>query len=326
MSAISNNLYFRLGIHMYSLIIPVYKNEESIPELLEALDWLNDKLRGRLEVIFVVDGSPDNSHRILYEALPHRTISSVLIEHSRNFGSFAAARTGLSAASGNYFAIMAADLQEPPSLILQLFDSIVNDGVDVAIGTRRKRGDPFFSQLASRAYWTLYRCFVQREMPSGGVDVFACNLDFRNNILCLSESNSSLVGQIFWLGFRRKLVPYDRLKRTHGVSAWSFDKKIRYLMDSVFSFTDLPIRLLVALGIIGFLFFISFGTAAFVFKLTGMVEVPGYTSTVLIISFFAALNSLGLGVIGSYVWRAFENTKRRPLSIVRSQFNKGELQ
>ena len=301
---------------MYSLIIPVYKNEESIPELLDAVDWLNGNLEGKLEVVFVVDGSPDRSYEFLHEALPRRAFKGVLIEHSRNFGSFAAIRTGLAEASGRYFAVMAADLQEPPSLILKLFQILVSEAVDVAIGTRRKRDDPFFSKLASRTYWALYRRFVQREMPPGGADIFACNRNFRNHLLDLSESNTSLVCQLFWLGFRRRLVAYDRLERRHGVSAWSFERKIRYLMDSVFAFTDLPIRLLVILGIIGFIFFIGLGTAVFIFKITGMMEVPGYTATVLIISFFAALNSLALGIIGSYVWRAFENTKQRPLSIV----------
>ena len=304
---------------MYSLIIPVYKNEESIPELLDVVEDLNMNLEGKLEVVFVVDGSPDYSYTLLREALPHRNFSGILIEHSRNFGSFAAVRTGLSEASGPYFAVMAADLQEPPSLILEFFKILTSEPIDIAVGLRRKRDDPFFSKLSARIYWTLYRKFVQKEMPRGGADVFACNREFRNWLLELSESNTSPVGLLFWLGFRRKLVAYDRLKRRHGTSAWSFSRKVRYLMDSLFAFTDLPIRMLVIIGIIGFIFFLSFGTFVFLGKITGMVSVPGYTATILTIAFFAALNSLGLGVIGSYVWRTFENTKRRPHSIIMSK-------
>jgi polyisoprenyl-phosphate glycosyltransferase len=304
---------------MYSLIVPVYKNEESIPELLDSIEELNEGLEGNLETVFVIDGSPDKSYVLLNEALPHRNFKSVLIEHSRNFGSFAAVRTGLAEASGRYFAVMAADLQEPIDLILKFFKILASNEVDVTVGVRRGRNDPFFAKLASRTYWALYRKFVQKEMPAGGADVFGCNLKFRNHLLELSESNSSLVGLTFWMGFRRKLVAYDRLERRHGVSAWSFHKKLRYMMDSIFAFTDLPIRLLVILGVIGLIFFICFGTSVLIFKLFGIIEVPGYTATVLIISFFAALNSLGLGVIGSYVWRAFENTKRRPLSIVMTK-------
>jgi hypothetical protein len=214
---------------------------------------------------------------------------------------------------------MSADLQEPPTLILEFFKILTSEPIDVAIGIRRKRNDPFFSKLASMIFWALYRKLVQKEMPPGGADVFACNIEFRNQLLKLGESNSSPVGLLFWLGFRRKLVAYDRLKRRHGLSAWSFSRKVRYLMDSVFAFTDLPIRMLVILGIIGLIFFCCLGTLVFIAKITGRIQVPGYTATILTISFFAALNSLGLGLIGSYVWRTFENTKGRPHSIVMSK-------
>jgi polyisoprenyl-phosphate glycosyltransferase len=311
---------------MYSLIIPVYKNEGSIPDLLDTVETMNKSLEGKLEVVFVVDGSPDRSYDLLHEALPQRSFRGILIEHSRNFGAFAALRTGLSEASGPYFAMMAADLQEPPDLILEFFKILTSEHVDVAVGLRRKRNDPFLSKLASKIFWASYRKFVQQEMPPGGADVFGCNQVFRDHLLKLCESNSSPVGLLFWLGFRRKLVPYDRLERRHGVSAWSFRRKLRYMMDSVFAFTDLPIRLLVVSGLIGFLFFVCLGTVVLISKISGLVEVPGYATTILTVSFFAALNSLGLGVIGSYVWRAFENTKGRPQSIVMSKAVTGHEQ
>ena len=304
---------------MYSLVIPVYKNEASIPALVEAVEGLNKSLEGKLEVVFVVDGSPDRSYDLLYNALQHTDFKGTLIEHSRNFGAFAAIRTGLSEATGPYFAIMAADLQEPTSLILEFFKILTCEPVDVAIGLRKKRNDPFLSRLASKTFWALYRRLVQKEMPPGGADIFACNLTFRDHFLKLLESNSSPVGLLFWLGFRRKFVAYDRLERQHGKSAWTFRRKLRYMMDSVFAFTDLPIRILVIFGIIGLIFFISLGTLVLVAKISGKLQVPGYAATILTISFFAALNSLGLGVIGSYVWRAFENTKARPLSIVMTK-------
>jgi polyisoprenyl-phosphate glycosyltransferase len=304
---------------MYSLIIPVYKNEDSIPELLDTVDELNKNLAGELEVVFVVDGSPDRSHAILNDALPNRTFKSLLILHSRNFGSFAAVRTGLSEASGPYFAVMAADLQEPPALILEFFQILASESADVTMGTRMERADPFLARFASKIFWTVYRKYVQKEMPAGGVDVFGCNLKFRDHLLALRESNSSLVGLLFWLGFRRTLVPYDRLERRHGVSAWTFHRKVRYLMDSMFSFSDLPVRLLVLLGIAGMVFFAALGVIVFASRMTGIIHVPGYTTTILTISFFASLNCLGLGIIGSYAWRAFENTKGRPLSIIMTK-------
>jgi len=301
---------------MYSLVIPVYKNEGSLPELLEALEGLNASLQGRLEVVFVVDRSPDQCFRLLAEALPCRKFASQLIEHSRNCGSFAAIRTGLIAATGSCFAVMAADLQEPPELMLSFFNSLAADEADVVIGTRISREDPWMSRLASDAFWFLYRKLVQREIPPGGVDVFGCNETFRRELVGMEEANSSLVGLLMWLGFRRKLFPYARRARQHGKSAWTLGRKLKYLADSAFSFTSLPIRLLLWAGIFGLSLSAVFSGIVVWARLTGAIQVPGYSGEILTICFFGSMNLFTSGIIGSYVWRAFENTKRRPLSVV----------
>jgi glycosyltransferase involved in cell wall biosynthesis len=300
----------------YSLVIPVYKNEDNLPSLVAALDGLSAQLGHTLEVVFVVDGSPDASFVRLQELLRERPFSSQLCLLSRNFGSFAAIAAGLREAKGSYFAVMAADLQEPPELILEFFKSLENEPVDVTLGVRTNRQDPLVSSLSSRMFWALYRRFVQRDMPPGGVDIFGCNKAFRDRLIALPESSSSLVGLVMWLGFRRKLVPYERRRREIGKSAWSFRKKVRYLSDSVFAFSDLPIRMLVLVGVFGLATAAVLSMVVLVAKLTGAITVPGYTATVLAVSFFAGLNSFGLGIIGSYVWRSFENTKQRPTSII----------
>ena len=300
---------------MYSLIIPVFKNEESIRDLIHLLKELDRSLEGRLEVIFVVDGSPDQSYARLREALPDAGFDAKLLLLSRNFGSFAAIRVGLEKASGPYFAVMAADLQEPLGLVLEFFRSMETEAVDVVIGTRERRGDPLPSRLAARLFWFLYREFVVPDMPVGGVDVFGCNKAFRDQLLCLEESHSSLIAQLFWLGFRRKQISYSRLARQHGKSAWTFRKKIHYLMDSVFAFTDLPIQLLIVWGGVAFGISLLLGIATVVARITGWITVPGYAATMVAVLFFGTLNVLGLGLVGSYAWRAYENTKRRPLAI-----------
>ena len=302
---------------MFSLVIPVYRNEESLPELLDQLAALAAKLRGELEVVFVVDASPDRSLQRLEEALERSPFRSQLLLLSRNFGSFAAIRAGLEAASGSYFAVMAADLQEPIALVAEFFECLESERVDVVVGERIGRADPPASRLASRVFWATYRRLVDAEMPRGGVDVFGCNAAVRDQLLSLREANSSLVGLLFWMGFRRKAIPYERLPRRHGRSAWSLSRKLRYLSDSLFSFSDLPVRVLIAAGALGMLVSAGFGTVVLVARLRGLIEVPGYAATILTITFFAALNTLGLGIIGSYVWRAYENTKGRPEAIVQ---------
>lgn len=308
---------------MKSIIIPVYKNEASIPALLKTLISIKKQLNENIEVVFVVDSSPDRSHEILNELIPDTGLDCQLLLLSRNFGSFAAIRVGLEVAKGEYFGVMAADLQEPPELIVESLQILDTDKFDVVVGTRDSRKDPFMSKLSSQIFWYLYKKFIVPEIPIGGVDVFSCNDTFRQQLLKLDESHSSLIAQIFWLGFRRKILYYNRLEREHGVSAWTFKKKVNYMMDSVFSFTDLPIKLLSRLGLIGMLFFILVGFTTFIAHLFGMIEVPGYTTTFLTIGFFGAMNLFGLGIIGSYTWRTYENTKHRQNAIcmTKKSFN-----
>jgi glycosyltransferase involved in cell wall biosynthesis len=301
---------------MYSLILPVYRNEESLPDLLTVLTEMNKKLAGKLEVIIVVDGSPDNSYNILRQRLPDMPFASQLLLHSRNYGSFAAIRAGMQVANGDHFAVMAADLQEPPELALEFFHLLEADEADVVVGTRDARNDPWRSRWSSEIFWWVYRKFIIKDIPAGGVDMFGCNRQFRNELLSLDESHSSLIGLLFWLGFRRKTVSYQRRERQHGVSAWTLTKKINYLMDSIFAFSDLPIKLLISFGSIGVLFSVLFGLMVLVLKTTGWLEVPGYAATILTVLFFGALNTAGIGLLGAYIWRAYANTQGRPLSVV----------
>jgi glycosyltransferase involved in cell wall biosynthesis len=305
---------------MFSIVIPVYKNEASLPALLESLSGIASAVRERFgevtEVVFVVDGSPDGSYRRLAGALGAMPFESKLLLHARNFGSFAAIRTGLAAAAGSNFGVMAADLQEPPELMLEFLAALSGEDCDVVVGCRDKRNDPVPTRLAAAAFWRAYRALVVPDIPAGGVDVFGCNRRFRDELLRLEESNSSLVGLIFWLGFRRMEVRYTRRAREHGRSAWTLGRKLTYLLDSIFSFTDLPIRLLIALGLLGLFSSLLLAAVIVGARLVGDIDVPGYASTALVILFFGGLNAAGLGIVGTYAWRGFENTKRRPLAVV----------
>jgi glycosyltransferase involved in cell wall biosynthesis len=310
----------------YSIIIPVYKNQDSLTRLIASLTKINAQLQHELEVVFVVDGSPDNSFLILKEGLSTLPFSAQLLGHSRNFGSFAAIRSGLLVAQGQFFAVMAADLQEPPELAIGFFTALINDECDVVIGTRANRDDPLFSRIMSQIFWKFYRRMVVPEIPIGGVDIFGCNRIFRDQLLALEESRSSLIALVFWLGFRRKFIQYERQARLEGKSSWTFSKKIEYVLDSIFAFTDYPIRMLMRLGIIGSLLSFAIGLTVLAFKIFGLIAVPGYAATIIIVLFFGTLNLVGLGLVGNYAWRAYENSKQRPLAIVAVRYqNKGHV-
>lgn len=283
--------------------------------LLIALTGLQAHLSEPLQTVFVVDGSPDDSENFLAKALPLCSFPSLLISHSRNFGSFNAIRTGLAAGTGPFFATLSADLQEPSELVISMCQAL-QKGDDVVIGVRQRRSDGVLTGFFSSLFWWIYRRGVQPEMPPGGVDMFACSLKVRDALLSLKESQSTLVGLLLWLGYRRSTIPYTRLPRRMGQSAWTFFRRWRYMTDSLFAFSDVPITFMLFLGVAGLLIAGILGTVVLVARWEGRIPVPGYAGTVLTLLFFGGLNSLGLGIVGSYVWRVFENTKGRPAACV----------
>ncbi len=303
---------------LYSVVIPVYGNAATLPDVVERLVDVAEGLDGGLEAVFVVDGSPDDSTAVLATVLPSARIAGQVLEHSRNFGSFAAIRTGIAAARGQYVGVMAADLQEPPELMAEFFAVLRSGAADVAVGRRESRADPALNSLMSRAFWGLYRRTINRDIPAGGVDVFGCTREVAHQILALREAHSSLVGLLYWVGFRRLEVPYARAPRPEGRSGWTFHKRVRYLLDSVFSFTDIPISALTTVGFSGSVATAVAGLAVLVSYLTGRVTEVGYTPLMLTSLFSSFVLLSGLGVVGSYVWRAYENSKARPYSIVAS--------
>lgn len=305
-----------------TLVVPIYRNEQNVPSLLAAIDMIARQVGpDRFEAVFVVDGSPDRSLPMLRDALRHAAFRARLIALARNFGSFAAIRVGLEHARGRAIAVMAADLQEPPELVLEMFARLRAGDADVVFGQRVARHDHWFTDLSSRAFWGLYRRFVVRDVPPGGVDIFGCTRDVAATLLQLREHHSSLVAQLFWVGYHRAFLPYERRARVHGTSAWTLRKRVGYMLDSVFAFTDLPIKLVAWAGAIGFAVSIVMALLTVIGKTLGWIEVTGYTTIVLMLAFFGSLNLLIQGTLGLYTWRTFENTKARPLAIVAQRLD-----
>jgi len=310
---------------MNSLVIPVYRNEANLDRLLAELVKLAGFLP-ELEVVFVVDGSPDRCLQILRERLPALPLRTQLLSLSRNFGSFAAIAAGLERARGGNMAVMAADLQEPPELILQFFEVLDAGRADIVFGVRGGRADPWLSETASNIFWFLFRKLVIKDLPRGGVDVFGCTREVRDHLLQLQGVDSNLIALLFWLGYRREYIVYERQPRLEGKSAWTFGRKLRYCLNSIFNFTDLPIQVLLYAGSIALLLAVSASILVIVAKLRGDIPVPGYTPIVLATLFFGALTSLGFGIVGQYLWLALQIGRRRPHYIVRSAEEHGMRQ
>ena len=301
----------------YSVVVPVYGNAGTIRALVGRISELDEALSGGVEGVFVIDASPDDSGALLQDHLRSAGYPWQLVWHSRNFGSFAAIRTGLAAARGEYHGVMAADLQEPAELMQQFFAVLDLGEADVAVGVRTGRDDPAVSRFLARTYWRVYRRLVNPQVPEGGVDVFACTRQVSQVLCSFSESHSSLVGLLFWVGFRREEVPYHRVPRTDEArSSWSTRRKIAYMMDSIYSFTDLPIALMKWIGVSGLTVSVAIGAGTLAARSLGLIEVRGYTPLVLLLASIASLLLMCLGIVGSYVWRTYENSKARPNALV----------
>ena len=269
-------------------------------------------------MVFVVDGSPDRCREILEQRLPGLPFQTQLVSLSRNFGSFSAVVAGLQRARGDRFAVLAADLQEPPELVLEFARTLRDDQADICFGVRAARPGPLLSGFFSNVFWALYRRLVVKDMPPGGVDVFGCNRRVRGHLVAMPEVNTNLIALLFWLGFRRKFVAYERQPRLEGKSAWTLTKKQHYSIDSIFNFTDLPIQWLLVVGLLGSAFAVALGAVVLWAHLRGSVPVPGYTPLVLTIMFFGGLTTFGLGIVGQYLWLALQNARRRPNFIIES--------
>ena len=225
----------KLGL---SLIVAIYKNEENLDNLSFELERIATEIED-FEVVFVIDGSPDNCENILKNRRKDFSFSSKIVVHSRNFGSQAAVKTGLIYSSKEISAILSADLQEPTELILKFYRHLQSEDVFIAFGLRLSRDDGLIVNMTSKTYWKLYSLLINRDIPKGGVDIFAIKTTARNQLLEMSEKDSFLIAQLFWLGYARVEVPYNRQKRLIGKSQNTFKKRLNYMANSVFNFTAL---------------------------------------------------------------------------------------
>ncbi len=310
-----------ISTNSLAIVVPLYKSAGSLDAVTARLNELAIAIAPRsLSVVFVDDGSPDACAQHLLDDHHPPTFSAKLVRLTRNFGAFAAIREGLRHCDADFVSVLAADLQEPPELIPALVAAMENDDLQLAVGRRTERtGDPALSRALSKTYWRLYRRYVQPAMPESGIDIFACRRHVVDELLELSESNTSLVGCLIWLGYPFAQVDYARRERADGgTSAWSLRKRIRYMSDSAFAFSRLPITLIGTLGGFGFLGCMLAGIAILFGRVLGEIQTPGYTPIMLAIFFCTSLILLSLWMVGEVGWRAFENTRRRPQSVVNS--------
>lgn len=301
-----------------SIVIPVYYNEDNLRPLYSDLrEKFINKIDYDYEIVMVNDGSKDKSYEVM-EELAAQDDHIRIISLSRNFGSHAAILCGISQCTGDCAVIKAADLQEPTELILKMVEAWKR-GNNVVLAVRdgrdESRGQTFFANF----YYKLVQKTALPEMPDQGFDVYLIDRKVITVLENLDERNSALTGQILWSGFRTERVYYRRLAREIGTSRWTLKKKIRLVMDTLFSFTALPITIVLDVGVISMVAALVWAIVVLISKFAGHISVSGWTTLFIFNLFSFGVIMMTLGILGEYLWRTFDASRNRPPYIIEDE-------
>ena len=298
-----------------SIVIPVYYNEDNLYPLYDDIkNKIIDVIDYDYELVFVNDGSKDNSWEVL-KKLREKDKRIKIFSLSRNFGSHAAILCGLAKCTGDCAIIKAADLQEPTELILEMVDRW-KKGNNVVLAVREGREESFSQKLFANLYYWIIRKTALPNMPKGGFDVYLLDRKVIEVLKNLDEKNSALTGQILWSGFRNDIVYYTRKAREIGKSRWTLKKKIRLVMDTLFSFSTLPISIVLTIGTLSFIGAIIWAIIVLINKLLGTIMVSGFTTLFIFSLLQFGIVMMTLGIIGEYLWRTFDASRNRPPYII----------
>lgn len=297
------------------VVIPVYGNEGSLPELYDRLVASTSGLQIEVVFQFVNDRSPDGSQAVL-EGLAAKDPRVRVLLLSKNHGSFVAIVAGLhEVIDCDAVAILSADLQDPPEKIPEMVQAW-KGGHPVVLCVRKQRMESWSTRLFSSLFNRAIRLFVMPEMPKGGFDFCLIDRRVTQVVVQSSEKSTSLVGLILWSGFSRAFVHYDRAERKHGRSMWSFRRKFRYAINTFISFSALPIQIVSIAGLLLALLCILLGVSTAWNYFMDRISVSGWTSLILAVLTLGAFQLISLGILGEYFWNNLEQTRKRPLFIV----------
>jgi len=313
-----------IGPKKFSIVVPVYYNELNLPDTIPQLLSLEDKLDGcRLELIFVDDGSKDRSLEILLDYRKRFPKQIKVVKLTRNFGTMAALQAGLTVATGDCVGVIAADLQDPPELFLEMIRHW-EQGVKAIFAVRSDREESLLQKSLSNLYYAFINRFAVPGYPPGGFDFFLVDRQVIEDVNKIHEKNTNLMTLIFWLGYQAVFIPYVRRKRTKGKSRWTLGKKVKLFVDTFVSFSYFPIRLFSVLGIIYAFLSFTYGVVIFVSWLTFGIPVQGWVPMMLVLTFTAGLQMTLLGILGEYLWRTLDESRGRPLFVIDTVYGESD--
>ena len=304
-----------------SVIVPCYFNEDNIPVTTRELvaNEANFPPEVTFEYVFVNDGSGDDTLGALQRAQAAYPGKVRIVDLAANVGSYNAIVAGMAHATGDCQAVITADMQDPPELMVQMY-AHWQKGFKLVIGNRQDREETGLSATLAKTFHWLMKHLVLSNIPDGGFDFVFFDRQVADEVLKLHERNSNVFYLMVWLGFAYVNIPYTRRKREIGKSRWTLSKKIKLLVDSLLAFSFVPIR---AISVLGF----GLGTIALIYglyvialKIVHPAEPAGWTTLMVVVLFVSAFQMIALGVIGEYVWRGLDASRKRPLYVVQDFF------
>ena len=301
-----------------SIIVPCYNEEQAIPYFYEEITKIAEKTEKDFEFIFVNDGSKDNTIDIVKNyAKKDKRVK--YINFSRNFGKEAAMYAGLENSTGDYVAIMDADLQDPPSLLPEMLEFLEKNNDYDCVGTRRvtRKGEPPIRSFFARMFYKIINKISKTEMVDGARDYRLMTRQMVNSILELKEYNRYSKGLFQFVGYQTKWLEYENIERVAGETKWSFWKLFIYALEGIIAFSTAPLAIS---SITGILFcFIAFIMIIFIIVKTLILGDPtsGWPSLVCIIFFVSGIQLFCLGIMGQYLSKTYLETKKRPIYILK---------
>lgn len=305
-----------------SIVVPVFNEEESITETVRRLQVVQQRLAQEIDVelLFVDDGSKDCSFAML-SGIANTNSSVKVVSLSRNFGHQIAITAGIDLCAGDYVAIIDADLQDPPELIVDMY-RLAQGGFDVVYGKRRKRsGETAFKKITAAAFYRLLSYMCEIDIPADTGDFRLMSRRAVDAFKQLRERHRFVRGMVPWVGFKVTPFEYDRAERYAGVTKYPLRKMLAFGADAILSFSKKPLTMTVNLGFFTILVGVLLGIYMLYLKIFTDIPVPGVTALLITIVFFSGVQILLIGVVGEYVARIFEQVKERPLYFVAEKIN-----
>lgn len=305
-----------------SIVVPVYYNSDTLDMLYEDMKEKILPVIGDYEIVFVDDGSGDNSWEIMNN-IKAKDPNVVCVKLSRNFGEHAALLAGLSVCTGDCAVTKQADLQEESKIILDMYESW-KKGNKVVLAVREDRDENPVKVFFANMYYAIVRKTINKNMPKGGCDCYLVDRQVIEVLELLDEKNSSLTLQVLWAGFKTDKIYFHRKDREVGKSRWTFSKKFKLVLDSMMSFSFFPIKCMTWVGIIFDILALALLIEVIVEKFTVGTPIAGWSSLMCVVLISSGLILTALGVLGEYLWRTLDASRTRPPFIIDEIKKHGE--